>query len=98
MAFKRFAVLLGIALLSSVPSAYAQGVQGQGNQGADRNPLARVKTLKCTFTTTATGGWTNNQSQVQVKTEEVVFTLEGIDAQEGTAHVPGAPGDITAVL
>lgn len=33
-----------------------------------------------------------------MKGEELVLNIEGIDAQEGTAHLPGAPGDITAVL
>ena len=98
MTIKRTALLLILGLLAGLQVPHAQGVLGQGNQGADRNPLARVKSLKCTFTATATGSWKNDQPEGQVKAEEVSFTVEGIDTQEGTARIPGAPGDITAAL
>jgi hypothetical protein len=100
MTMKSLAVLVIFGLATSLqpPRVDAQGVRGQGNQGADRNPLARVKTLKCTFQATAAGLWKNDQGEAQLKTEEVPATIENIDAQEGTAHIPGQPGDIAAVL
>src|SRR5438093_10613861 len=98
MTIKHSALLLVLGLLSALQVPQAQGVQGQGSQGADRNPLARVKSLKCTFTVSMTGTWKSDEAQGQVKGEELVLNIEGIDAQEGTAHLPGAPGDITAVL
>src|SRR5262245_22760341 len=98
MTIRRLALLLVLGLLSGSQVPHAQGVLGQGNQGADRNPLGRVKSLKCTFTATSTGGWKNDEAQPVLRSEEVVVTIESIDAQEGTAHMSGAPGDITAVL
>ena len=72
--------------------------RGPHAQGQDKNPLARVKTLKCTFSVYASGNWKSGDPRGEVKAEDVVLQVEGIDAQEGTAQIVGAgPTHIKAV-
>ena len=75
------------------------GSRGPDAQGQDKNPLARVKTLKCTFSVYASGNWKSGDPRGEVKAEDVVLQVEGIDAQEGTAQIVGAGAThITALL
>jgi hypothetical protein len=87
-------------LVTSVGVALSlMGSRGPYAQGQDKNPLARVKTLKCRFSVYASGNWKSGDPQGQMKAEEVVLQVEGIDAQEGTAQIVGAgPTHITALL
>ena len=66
----------------------------------DKNPLAFVKSLKCSFPMSATASWKAGVPQPpQVKTEETTFEVEAIDAQEGSARlVASDPVYITALL
>ena len=66
----------------------------------ERNPLALVKSLKCTFPVSATASWKGGIPQApQVKNEETTFEVESIDAQEGSARlVASDPVYITALL
>ncbi len=66
----------------------------------ERNPLALVKSLKCTFPVSATASWKGGIPQTpQVKNEETTFEVESIDAQEASARlVASEPVYITALL
>lgn len=66
----------------------------------DKNPLALVRSLKCTFPMSATGTWKGGVAQPpQTRTEETVFEVDSIDAQEGSARLVAAdPVYVTALL
>jgi hypothetical protein len=75
------------------------GTRGPYAQNPDKNPLARVKSLKCTFSTYASVSWKTGEPQGQIKAEDVVLQIEGIDTEEGTAQIVGAGAiHITALL
>jgi hypothetical protein len=91
-AVMRLGTSVGVALI-------LLGSRGPYAQGQDKNPLARVKTLKCTFSVYASGNWKSGDPRGEVKAEDVVLQVEGIDAQEGTAQIVGADAThITALL
>jgi len=66
----------------------------------ERNPLAAIKTLKCTFPMSASASWKAGVPQPPlVKNEETSFEVEAIDTQEGSARLVAAdPVFITALL
>jgi hypothetical protein len=66
----------------------------------DKNPLALVRSLKCTFPVSATGTWKGGVAQPpQTRTEETAFEVDSIDAQEGSARLVAAdPVYVTALL
>jgi hypothetical protein len=72
------------AVLLAAPAAFAQ-------TRADER-LARAKTLKCTFTTMATGTWKAGEPQGELKPATLVLGFDAINADEGTARVIGAFG------
>lgn len=71
-----------------------------GAQSPERNPLAKVKHLKCVVSVTAAGGWKGGVAQAQVTPEELSFEISAIDLDDGTAEVlsAGGPVHITALL
>jgi hypothetical protein len=91
MKLAAFAGVIGVLFLQNPHGPYAQS--------PDKNPLAKVKSLKCTFSVYASGNWKTGDPQGQIKTEDVVLEIEGIDAEEGTAQIVGAGAvHITALL
>jgi hypothetical protein len=64
------------------------------------NPLATLKRLKCRFPAATSATWRDGQPQAQVKTQELLFDLNAIDVQDGTAEFLGTAGRayVTAVL
>jgi hypothetical protein len=67
----------------------------------EKNPLAQIKTLKCTFPMSASAIWKAGVPQPPaVKNEETTFEVESIDTQEGSARLVAAaePIFITALL
>jgi len=64
------------------------------------NPLLTVKRLKCRFPTASAAAWKSGDPQVQIKTQELLFELNAIDVQDGTAEYVGTAGRayVTAVL
>ena len=75
------------------------GGRGPLAQNTDKNSLARVKSLKCTFSVYASGNWKTAEPQGQIKAEDVALEIDGIDAEEGTAQIVGAGAiHITALL
>jgi hypothetical protein len=61
--------------------------------------LSTIKTLTCTFSVSAVGGWKNGEPQGQIKTGGMVTVqLEDIDAQDGSARLLGAAAGEDIVL
>ena len=86
-------------LLMSVASAAVRG-QAQTPPAEPANPLATLKRLKCRFPTATTAVWKGGEPQAQVKTQELLFDINAIDVQDGTAEYLGTAGRayVTAVL
>jgi len=85
------AVMLAAA---TVPPVHAQP------QAEPPNPLTTVKLLKCRFPTASAAAWKSGDPQVQLKTQELLFEINNIDVQDGTAEYIGTAGRayVTAVL
>ena len=64
------------------------------------NPLTSVKRLKCRFPAASAAAWKGSEPQVQLKTQELMFEINAIDVQDGTAEYLGTAGRayVTAVL
>jgi len=72
-------VLLSIALASVAATSFAQGDQP--------NRLPGVKRLKCQFTASAGGSWTNGEPQARVKNTGVLSVeFSEIDTDESSAR------------
>src|SRR6266566_212281 len=72
-------------------------------QTTDKNPLAKVKSLKCRFTIYASGTWakTTQEPQAQVRQpEQLSLEIDEIDTDSGSGRVTGTagPADVTALL
>ena len=69
-------------------------------QSEPPNPLTSVKSLKCRFPAAASAVWKDSAPQVQTKTQELLFEIKEIDAQDGTAEFQGTAGRafVSAVL
>ena len=69
-------------------------------QAEPPNPLTTVKRLKCRFPTASAAAWKSGDPQVQIKTQELLFEINNIDVQDGTAEYLGTAGRayVTAVL
>jgi hypothetical protein len=77
-------------------SAYAASAQG-----TEKNPLALVKSLKCTFPVYAVGSWKGGVPQSQIKqAEQFSLTIDEIDTDSGSGRVTGTSGpvEVTALL
>jgi hypothetical protein len=72
---------------------------GAPPQGAS-NPLARVKTLSCSFPVYATADWSGVPPGISSKTQELTFEITSIDLNRRRARIVGSGGsaDVTAVL
>ena len=75
-------------------------LQGVAPQAEPPNPLTTVKRLKCRFPTASAAAWKSGDPQVQIKTQELLFEINNIDVQDGTAEYLGTAGRafVTAVL
>ncbi len=72
-------------------------------QTTEKNPLAQVKSLKCRFTTYASGSWAKGtlEPQGQIRQPEtLLLEIDEIDADSGSGRVTGTsgPADVTALL
>ena len=77
------------------------GAHGAGAQSTDKNPLALVKSLKCTFPVYAVGAWKNGEPQAQIKqADQFTLTIDEIDTDSGSGRVTGTAGpvEVTALL
>ena len=87
-----------VAALLVVTAAVA--LRGGQAPAEPPNPLMTVKRLKCRFPTASAAAWKGGDPQVQIKTQELLFELNKIDVQDGTAEYLGTAGRsyVTAVL
>jgi len=64
-----------------------------------KNPLASIKSLKCSFSTSSTGVWKSGAPEVQLKSDPISFDVDSIDTQEGSARlITAEPTYLTALL
>ena len=86
-------VLTAVLLLTSFHPAMAQST--------DKNPLAQIKSLKCTFPVYTVGSWKNGEPQAQIKqAAQFMLTIDDIDTDSGSGRVTGTAGpvEVTALL
>lgn len=89
------AALALLIAVSTTPAAMAQTAAQE-----PPNPLASLKRLKCRFPVATSAVWKGGEPQAQVKTQELLFDINAIDVQDGTAEYLGTAGRayVTAVL
>ena len=84
-----------VAVLASLSA------QTTAAQSTDKNPLALIKSLKCTFPVYAVGSWKNAEPQAQIKqAAQFSLTIDQIDTDSGSGRVTGTSGpvEVTALL
>lgn len=86
---------LVLSLLAIPVTALAQGPSSE-----PPNVLTTVKALKCRFPAATSATWKNGEVNPQTKTQEMLFSINEIDVQDGTAEFLGTAGRsyVTAVL
>jgi hypothetical protein len=70
-------------------------------QSTDKNPLANIKSLKCTFPVYSVGSWKNGDVKGEVRqAQQFSLEIDEIDTDGGTARVTGTSGPthVTALL
>jgi hypothetical protein len=88
------------ALAVLLALAASINMSGQEPPADPPNPLAALKRLKCRFPAATSAVWKGAEPQAQVKTQELLFDINAIDVQDGTAEYYGTAGRayVTAVL
>jgi len=74
---------------------------GPSAQNADnKNPLAGITMLKCSFPVAVSGTWKNGEAVATPRTQELLINVTEIDVSDGTAEVAGTAGKafVSAVL
>jgi hypothetical protein len=77
------------------------GARPAFGQSTDKNPLALVKSFKCTFPVYAVGAWKTGEPQAQIKqADQFTLTIDDIDTDSGSGRVTGTAGpvEVTALL
>jgi hypothetical protein len=88
-------LLMSFAVLATMQPLSAQIPE----KNPDKNPLAQIKNLKCTFPSSSTGNWKGGLQAPLVKSDEIVLEIDSIDTQEGSARlVTAEPTYLTALL
>ena len=93
-------ILWGPALVGLVLATVVGASISLHAQADPPNPLTTVKRLKCRFPVATSATWKGGEPQAQTKTQELLFELQAIDVQDGTAEYLGTAGRayVTAVL
>jgi hypothetical protein len=87
------AVVTALLSLGITRSAFAQST--------DKNPLALVKSFKCSFPVYSVGAWKTGEPQAQIKqADQFTLTIDDIDTDSGSGRVTGTAGpvEVTALL
>jgi hypothetical protein len=87
------AALTGLLALTGVQTAFAQSTE--------KNPLALVKSFKCSFPVYSVGAWKTGEPQAQIKqADQFTLTIDDIDTDSGSGRVTGTAGpvEVTALL
>jgi hypothetical protein len=61
-------------------------------------PLAKVKSLKCTFSLMAVGSWGDKEPEAKVKPANRVMQFDAINADEGTAELKSDYGKYDIIV
>jgi hypothetical protein len=87
-------MLTGLLLVLAASAAAGEG------QSRTAERLGAAKTLKCAFTTMATGTWKGGDAVIETRAVKLSIGFDEINADEGTARVIGAfgPSDIIVRL
>ena len=91
------AVLAVLALMLTLSGAARPTLA----QSTEKNPLARVKSFKCSFPVYAVGAWKSGTPQAQIKqADQFTLTIDEIDTDSGSGRVTGTAGpvEVTALL
>ena len=70
-------------------------------QSTDKNPLAQIKSFKCSFPVYTVGAWKTGVPQAQIKqADQFTLTIDEIDTDSGSGRVTGTSGpvEVTALL
>ena len=89
----RVGILMAVLALLGAHTAAAQST--------DKNPLALIKSLKCTFPVYAVGSWKNGEPVAQIRqAAQFSLTIDEIDTDSGSGRVTGTAGpvEVTALL
>jgi hypothetical protein len=89
-----------LLVVATVFVLWPGGLTGHA-QSTDKNPLAAVKSLKCTFPVYTVGSWKNGEPKAEVKqAQQFTLEIDEIDADSGTARITGTSGPthVTALL
>lgn len=78
------------ALLVALIMAFAGAQSGAGAQ----DQLRGIKTLRCKFSTLATGTWLNGTPRADVKPSTLSIGFDAIDVSDGTADTIGQFGPV----
>jgi hypothetical protein len=94
MSMKR--IFVGLAMFAAV--ALAPG--SLNAQGTQQGPLAKVKSIRCTFPVMSVGTWGKDKPEVQVKppTLKEPLQFEGINIDEGTAELKSDYGKYDIIV
>jgi hypothetical protein len=87
------AVLTALLGLADAGPAFAQST--------DKNPLALIKSFKCSFPVYSVGAWKTGEPQAQIKqADQFTLTIDDIDTDSGSGRVTGTAGpvEVTALL
>jgi hypothetical protein len=77
------------------------GARTASAQSTEKNPLALVKSFKCTFPVYSVGAWKTGEPQAQIKqADQFILTIDDIDTDSGSGRVTGTAGpvEVTALL
>ena len=86
-------IALGAAALLALASVVPAGAQTTAQSLALEKKLLAAKTLKCKFSTVATGDWVEGgKTKATVAPAKVDVTFSAIDIDEGTAEADGGYG------
>src|SRR3954462_5775203 len=81
------AVVTALLSLGITRSAFAQST--------DKNPLALVKSFKCSFPVYSVGAWKTGEPQAQIKqADQFTLTIDDIDTDSGSGRVTGTAGPV----
>jgi hypothetical protein len=92
---RRF-VMLVLAAASLLAFARTPPVEAQtrGQKMALEKKLLGAKTLKCKFSTMATGDWEGDKTKATVAASKLEIAFSSIDVDEGTAEADGGYGNL----
>ena len=91
------AVLAVLALMLTLSGAARPALA----QSTEKNPLARIKSFKCSFPVYTVGAWKSGMPQAQIKqADQFTLTIDEIDTDSGSGRVTGTAGpvEVTALL